>query len=206
MHPRIPSASGHPGHAAGSWSPCCPPALPVPLHRAALQQAHPSLYWCLGLFLPRCGPAVERGSPLGRCLPEGPPQTPFSPPYLLKTSFLLAQIAEDGGQLQSLLTAGVVRVFRVLVPCGWGTQNLGHPAEPTAGEGTPPANPAPTQPEKSLKQREGALGWGHPFAAERWGEVPEHPLVAQRGTLGWKPHLGFLGLQPGGAGGCPRAK
>jgi len=26
----------------------------VPLHSAALQQVHPSLYWCLGLFLPRC--------------------------------------------------------------------------------------------------------------------------------------------------------
>ncbi|KFR14664.1 Sterol regulatory element-binding protein cleavage-activating protein, partial [Opisthocomus hoazin] len=46
--------SGQPGHAAGSWSPCCPPALPVPLHRAALQQVSPSLDWCLGLFLPRC--------------------------------------------------------------------------------------------------------------------------------------------------------
>ena len=26
----------------------------VPLHRAALQQVSPSLYWCMGLFLPRC--------------------------------------------------------------------------------------------------------------------------------------------------------
>ena len=26
----------------------------VPLHRAALQQVRPSLYWCMGLFLPRC--------------------------------------------------------------------------------------------------------------------------------------------------------
>lgn len=82
---------------------------------------------CAGRTLPSRDTARQRsGAPhRGEAFLKDPPKTPFAPPYLLKISFLLAQIAEDGGQLQRLPTAGVVRVH---VPGGRGTQNLGHPA------------------------------------------------------------------------------
>lgn len=97
--------------------------------------------------LQRHGPAAEQGSPLRRCFPKGHPKTLFSPPYLFKISFLLAQIAQDDSQLPSSPTDRAVRVFRVHVPGGWGTQYLEHPAGPTSGEGPPLTTLHPPSPQ-----------------------------------------------------------
>jgi len=45
---------GNQGTLLAHGQPVIPRDTQVPLRRAALQQVRPSLYWCMGLFLPRC--------------------------------------------------------------------------------------------------------------------------------------------------------
>lgn len=42
------------GHIADSCSTCCPSGPPGPFLKICFPAVCPSMYWCLGLFLPRC--------------------------------------------------------------------------------------------------------------------------------------------------------
>ena len=58
VHPRAPLAPWPPGHTAGSWAACCPPAAQSLPRRAAPQQGSPSLCCCVGLSLPGQDPTL----------------------------------------------------------------------------------------------------------------------------------------------------